>query len=94
MADASGVITSWGTTRTFLKVGSAVGAVSALVGLDGILAARRAPAYAQGTKLHLLHWVDFVPEGDVELKRRIAQRRPVSPRVTPAKAVRAERERR
>jgi len=59
--------------RTFLKVGSAVGAVSAFGGLEGILASRRAPAYAQATKLHLLHWVDFVPEGDVELKRQIAE---------------------
>jgi len=59
--------------RTFLKVGGVVGAASALGGLEGILAARRAPAYAETTKLHLLHWVDFIPEGDVELKRQIAE---------------------
>ena len=59
--------------RTFLKVGGAVGVLSAFGGLEGILAERRAPAYAQTTKLHLLHWVDFVPEGDVELKRQIAE---------------------
>ncbi len=58
--------------RTFLKVGSAA-AVSAVGGLEGILASQTAPAHAQGTKLHLLHWVDFVPEGDVELKRQIAE---------------------
>jgi len=45
--------------RTFLKVGGAAGIAAA--GLDGILEAGRAPAYAQGTKLHLLHWVDFIP---------------------------------
>ncbi len=59
--------------RTFLKVGGVLGAASASGGLEGILAARRAPAYAQTTKLHVLHWVDFIPEGDVELKRQIAE---------------------
>ena len=55
--------------RTFLKVGGAVGVVAAAGGLEGILAAHRAPAYAQGTKLHMVRWVDFIPEADVELKR-------------------------
>ena len=41
--------------------------------LEGILGARRAPAFAQGTKIHLLHWVDFIPEGDVEVRRQIAE---------------------
>jgi multiple sugar transport system substrate-binding protein len=59
--------------RTFLKVGGAIGAASAFAGLEGILAVRRAPAYAQTTKLHLLQWVDFIPEGDVELRRQIAE---------------------
>jgi multiple sugar transport system substrate-binding protein len=49
-----------------------VGAVAGAAGLEGILTARRAPAFAQGTKIHLLQWVDFVPEGDVELKRQTA----------------------
>src|SRR4026208_1482560 len=39
-------------------------------GIEGILAARRAPAFAQGTKLHWVRWVDFVPEAGVELKRQ------------------------
>ncbi len=56
--------------RTFLK---AAGAVSATAGLEGILAARRAPAFAQATKIHLLQWVDFIPEGDVEVKRQVAE---------------------
>ncbi len=59
--------------RTFLKLGGAAGLAAAAGGLEGILAARRAPAFAQATKLHLLHWVDFIPEGDVELKRQIAE---------------------
>ena len=45
-------------------------AVPALAGLEGIFAARRAPAFAQGTKLHIVRWVDFIPEADVELKRQ------------------------
>jgi multiple sugar transport system substrate-binding protein len=46
--------------RAFLK----------LTGVAGILAAHRAPAFAQGTKLHIVRWVDFIPEADVELKRQ------------------------
>src|SRR5262245_52012739 len=53
--------------RDFLK---AAGVAAAATGLEGILAARRAPAFAQGTKLHVLRWVDFIPEADVELKRQ------------------------
>ena len=53
--------------RTFLK---AAGVAGAAAGLEGILAARRAPALAQGTKLHILRWVDFIPACDVELKRQ------------------------
>jgi len=53
--------------RRFL-VGAA--AVPALAGLEGVLAARRAPAFAQGTKLHIVRWVDFIPDADVELKRQ------------------------
>ena len=32
----------------------------------------RAPAFAQGTKLHILRWVDFIPACDVELKTKHA----------------------
>jgi hypothetical protein len=42
-------------------------------GLEGILAARRAPAFGQTTKIHLLQWVDFIPEGDVEVRRQVAE---------------------
>src|SRR4029453_10404536 len=54
--------------RAFL---AGAAAVSAAAGLEGILAARRAPAFAQGTKLHLLRWVDFIPACDVILKQEI-----------------------
>ena len=56
--------------RTFLKTAGAVGAAA---GLEGILTARRAPAFGQTTKIHLLQWVDFIPEGDVEVKRQVAE---------------------
>ena len=47
--------------RTFLKV----------TGVAGILAAARAPAFAQGTKLHLLRWNDFIPACDVTLRQQL-----------------------
>src|SRR5436189_5842821 len=49
--------------RTFLKA----------AGVAGIVAAGRAPAFAQGTKLHIVRWVDFIPEADVELKRQMPE---------------------
>lgn len=59
--------------RTFLRVtGIALGAVAA-GGLVGVLEARRAPAYAQMRKLRILQFVDFVPEGDAELRRQVAE---------------------
>ena len=58
--------------RTFLKTAGAAG-LGAAAGIEGILAARRAPALAQATKVHLLQWVDFIPEGDVELRRQAAE---------------------
>src|SRR5260370_19817451 len=42
-------------------------------GPDGMVAARSAPAFGQTTRIHLLHWPDFIPEGDVELRRQIAE---------------------
>src|SRR3989442_13498034 len=39
-------------------------------GIAGILAAGRAPAFAQGSRLHVLRWVDFITACDVELKRQ------------------------
>ena len=57
------------TRRSLLKGGAVVG-VAAAAGLEGILAARRAPAFAQGTRLNIVRWVDFIPACDVELKRQ------------------------
>ncbi len=47
--------------RTFVKTTGAAAGAAAMVGLEGILAARRAPAYAQGTRLNIVRWVDFIP---------------------------------
>src|SRR5436309_13120131 len=58
------------TRRRFIKTAGAT--ALAVGGIEGILAARRAPAFAQGTKLHWVRWVDFIPESDVELKRSMA----------------------
>jgi multiple sugar transport system substrate-binding protein len=58
--------------RQFIKVTGATAAVAATE-IEGIVAARRAPAYAQGTKLHWVRWVDFIPESDVELKRQMPE---------------------
>src|SRR5512145_3206419 len=55
------------TRRALIKGGAAAGAAA---GMEGILAARRAPAFAQGTRLNVLRWVDFIPACDVELKRQ------------------------
>ena len=42
-------------------------------GLGAILASRTAPVFAQGTKLHILRWVDFIPACDVELKKQAGE---------------------
>ena len=57
--------------RAFLK--GAAGGAALAAGLEGILAARRAPAFGQTPEVHLLQWVDFIPEGDVELRRLFAE---------------------
>jgi len=58
--------------RYFLKVSGAAAAVAG-GGIEGILAAQQAPAWAQGTKLHWVRWNDFIPESDVELKRQMTE---------------------
>src|SRR5262249_40523448 len=51
---------------------SGAGAVAARAGgIAAILAAGRAPAYAQGTTLHWLKFVDFVPVSDQLLKGKL-----------------------
>jgi len=59
-----------GVTRRSLLKGGAVAGVAAAAGLEGILAAQRAPAWAQGTRLNIVRWVDFIPACDIELKRQ------------------------
>ena len=41
-------------------------------GIAAILAASRAPAYAQGATVHWLRWNDFIPASDELLKKEIA----------------------
>lgn len=52
-----------------------LGTAAALAGtgLEGILAARRAPAYAPATTLHVLLWKNFSPPADVEIVRQGAE---------------------
>ena len=51
--------------RKFLK---ATGAGIASTGLAGILAAYRAPVFAQANTIHILRWNDFVPAADKVLR--------------------------
>ena len=55
--------------RRFLKVSGAGAVAAGAGGLAGILASGRAPAFAQGTTLHWLEFVDFVPQSDALLKK-------------------------
>lgn len=59
------------TRRDFVRtVGMATGMAAAGLGIEGILAARKAPAYAPGTSLHFLLWKNFSPPADVEIVRQ------------------------
>lgn len=61
------------TRRDVLRtVGLAVPLAAAGLGIEGILAARRAPAYPPGTSLHFLLWKNFSPPADVEMLRQAA----------------------
>ena len=57
--------------RRFLQLSGAGAVAASSGGLAGILASGRAPAYAEGTSLHWLKFVDFVPQSDVLLKGQI-----------------------
>jgi multiple sugar transport system substrate-binding protein len=59
--------------RRLLKLSGAGMAAAGSGGLSAIFAARRAPAYAQGTTLHWLKFVDFVPVSDKLLRGRISE---------------------
>ena len=54
------------TRRNVLKSGTAL-----VGGIAGILAAGRAPAFAQGTTVHWLRWNDFVPASDQLLRKEL-----------------------
>jgi multiple sugar transport system substrate-binding protein len=58
--------------REFLKVTGTAAAVAS-AGIEGILLAGRAPAYAQGTRLHIVRWNDFIAEADVVLRRQAVE---------------------
>ena len=59
------------TRRRFLKLSGAGTVAAGSGGIAGILASGRAPAYAQGTTLHWLKFVDFVPVSDQLLRGKI-----------------------
>src|SRR6266404_5723927 len=69
-SDGHGVVS--GVTRRRFIAGSAAVGIAA-TGIEGIVAAGRAPAFAQGTRLNILRWVDFIPACDVELKRQAGE---------------------
>ncbi len=60
------------TRRRFLRLSGAGAAAASTGGLAAILASGRAPAFAQGTTLHWLKFVDFVPVSDQVLRGKIA----------------------
>jgi hypothetical protein len=59
--------------RRFLQLSGAGALAASSGGLAGILASGRAPAYAQGTTVHWLKFVDFVPASDALLKGKIKE---------------------
>jgi multiple sugar transport system substrate-binding protein len=59
--------------RRFVQLSGGVAATAGSGGLAAILAAGRAPAYAQGATVHWLRWADFVPASDQLLRGKITQ---------------------
>lgn len=60
--------------RQFMRrAGWATGLATAGLGIEGILAARKAPAYAPGTSIHFLLWKNFSPPADAEILRQGAE---------------------
>src|ERR1700681_830004 len=57
--------------RKLLKLSGAGALAARSGGIAAILAAGRAPAYAQGASLHWLRWNDFVPASDEVLRKEI-----------------------
>jgi multiple sugar transport system substrate-binding protein len=58
--------------RRLLRLSGAGAVATGTGGIAALLAAGRAPAYAQGTTLHWLRWSDFVPASDQLLRNQIA----------------------
>jgi multiple sugar transport system substrate-binding protein len=58
--------------RKLLKLSGAGALAAGSGGMAAILAAGRAPAFAQGATLHWLRWNDFVPASDQLLRKEIA----------------------
>jgi multiple sugar transport system substrate-binding protein len=61
------------TRRKFLKASGAGALAAKASGMAGILAASKAPAYAQATTVHWLKWNDFVPAGDEILRKSMLE---------------------
>jgi multiple sugar transport system substrate-binding protein len=59
------------TRRKFMKVSGAGALAAKTGGMAGILAASRAPAYAQAATVHWLRWNDFVPASDQLLRKEL-----------------------
>jgi multiple sugar transport system substrate-binding protein len=57
--------------RAFIRLAGASAAATG--GLAGILASGQAPAHAQGARLHIVRWVDFVPAGDEILTKQMQE---------------------
>ncbi len=57
--------------RRFVQLSGAGAAAAATGGLAGILAAGRAPAFAQGTTLHWVRGSDYVPLSDQTMRTKI-----------------------
>jgi multiple sugar transport system substrate-binding protein len=61
------------TRRRLFRLSGAGTIAAATGGLAGILASARAPAFAQGTSLHWLKFVDFVPVSDQLLRGKVTE---------------------
>ncbi|MBV9860146.1 MAG: extracellular solute-binding protein [Alphaproteobacteria bacterium] len=59
--------------RRVLRFTGATAGAAGMGGVASILAARRAPAYAQASTVHWLRWADFVPASDALLKGPITE---------------------
>src|SRR5438128_5131233 len=62
------------TRRDFVRMaGITTGMAAVGAGIEGVLASRRAPAFAKERSLHFLLWKNFSPPADVEILRQGAE---------------------